>query len=87
MTLETKIGFQTFAEREKFEFIVAMLGPMVGITATAMAKTTKDPVRCGVILGLAALSFLISMDANRNVAGALGGFGVPVIFFLDGCAS
>ena len=84
MTLETKIRFPNFLlSGKKFEFIVAMLGPMVvGITATAMAKTTKDPIRCGVILGLAALSFLISMDANRNVAGALGGFGVPVIFFL-----
>jgi hypothetical protein len=84
MTLETKIRFPNFLLSGKnFEFIVALLGPLVvGITAAAMAKTTKDPVRCSVILGLAALTYLISMDANRTMAGALGGFGVPVIFFL-----
>lgn len=84
LSLEMKIRFPNFLlSGKKFEFVVAMLGPLVvGITATAMAKTTKDPVRCGVVLGLTLLTYLISMDVNRNVAGALGGFGVPVLFFL-----
>ena len=65
----------------KFTQVVAMLWPLiVGITAVSMAKTTKDPVRCGVVLGLSTLCFLIGADHNGAITQVANGMGTMDLF-------
>ena len=76
--------------------VIASIWPLiVGITMAAMAKTTKDPVRCGVALGLSLFFILFVTFAEQKIVrfpgmplmGTMGGSnlntgGPPVIFYL-----
>ena len=80
---EFRISFDNFKlSGANAERIISILGPLVvAITATAMAKTTPDPVRCSVVLGLS-LILILMMDSGRGGGGGsmlamLGSFTVP----------
>ncbi|MBC8326052.1 MAG: DUF4339 domain-containing protein [Verrucomicrobia subdivision 3 bacterium] len=65
-----KINFPNFdlGDGKSAEYIIAMIGPLiVGITLAAMAKSTKDPVRCSVALGLS-LVLMIILFSNSGVS-------------------
>ena len=78
------IDFPNFdLEGKSAEYIIAMIGPLiVGITLAAMAKTAKDPVRCGVALGLSLVLMIIITSTQRD-GFTNGSFqGQPIIFFI-----
>ena len=81
--LELNIEFPNFLLSEKnFEQIVSQLGPLVvGITAVAMALSARDPLRCSVVLGLAALTYLMAIKVDNPLT-VTDGFGVSALFFL-----
>ena len=61
----SNIYFPNFQAIKNFESAVFLLGPLVlGITMVAMVKSVKDPIRCGVIMGLWLLCFLMQTDVK-----------------------
>jgi hypothetical protein len=67
------------------EWIIMMLGPLiVGITIAAMAKTTKDPVRCSVGLGLCMVLIIILFSDSGGGGGSGSGtlYGQRIVFFI-----
>jgi hypothetical protein len=78
--IDSKIYFLNFQAVSNFESALLLIGPLViGITMVAMAKTTKDPVRCSVAMGLCLLLFI--MQIGSNGVGSLFG-GRFLVFFL-----
>lgn len=65
------------------KFFIASLWPLaMGITLAAMAKSTRDPVRCSVALGLS-LFYLMFIEFGNIPAFAFGGeFMMSISFFV-----
>ena len=68
------VYFPNFQAINDFESAVFLLGPLVlGITMVAMVKSTKDPIRSSVVVGLWLLFYLISTDGKFGRMGFLPG--------------
>ena len=78
----SNIYFPNFQAINNFESAVFLLGPLVlGIIMLAMVKSTIDPVRCSVIMGLWLLCFLMQTDHKFGQVGFVSG-GNTQLFFL-----
>jgi len=80
-----KISFPNFdLSGASAKAVINLLWPLVvGITMVSMAKTTRDPVRCSVALGLSLFYLMFQFFSDSvsvmSIGGGFGGGGLPPI--------